>query len=314
MSFDLAGFLAEQAHHTERALAEVIEDARDLPPWARPILEHGVLSGGKRVRPILCVASYTACIDGAVSETPDAAAVPPARDVPQAVRRISCALELIHAYSLMHDDLPCMDDAPLRRGRPTPHTVFGEVPTLRAAALLIPLAARTAWNGSVEAGLTRGETTRLVRALLDGAGARGMVGGQWVDLASEGLEIDELALTRLHGMKTGALLTAATVVGAMAARADADALRALETYGRSVGLAFQIADDVLDRTGDAGALGKEPSDVELGKSTYVSLLGLEGALAKGRGEVTRARVALRDGQVESPALDALATYILERDR
>ena len=255
-----------------------------------------MLSGGKRVRPVLCVASYMACrerelVDAGAS-TGSEAALPV---VPSAVRRIACSLELIHAYSLMHDDLPCMDDAPLRRGRPTPHTVFGEVPTLRAAALLIPMAARTAWTGAVAAGLPVAEATRIVDTLLEGAGARGMVGGQWVDLASEGSAIDEADLTRLHGMKTGALLTAAAVLGGLAARADSTAITSLETYGQCIGLAFQIADDVLDRTADAQALGKEPSDLELEKSTYVSLLGPGGAMEKGRAEVAKARAALTAG-------------------
>lgn len=300
MSFDLQGFLAGERQQTEIALASCLAETAELPEWAGPVLRHGVLSGGKRIRPILCVAAYRA--------------LRPQTEVVAAHRGLSCSLELIHAYSLMHDDLPCMDDAPLRRGRATPHTVFGERATMRAAAMLIPMAAAVAWHASLDLHPDRAVAAEVVRTLMDGAGARGMVGGQWTDLASEGVAIGESDLTQLHGMKTGALLTAALRMGGLAARADPARLEALESYGRSVGLAFQIADDILDRTASTDALGKKPSDVDMEKSTYVSLLGVDGARQRGRVEVERAQQALSGAGIASDALSAIAGYVLDRDR
>ena len=300
MSFDLKAFLTEERRQTEVALDRCLETARGLPGWAEPVLRHGVLTGGKRIRPILCLTAYRS--------------IQPRADMVDRVRRLACSLELIHAYSLMHDDLPCMDDAPLRRGQPTPHTVYGEPTTMRAAAMLIPMAAQVAWTAARDLHHDARTAAEVVRTLMNGAGASGMVGGQWTDLASEGLAIGEDDLTRLHRMKTGALLTAALRMGGLAAGAEPAQLRALESYGRSVGLAFQIADDVLDRTASTEELGKKPSDVEMAKSTYVGLLGVAGARARGQTEIERALRALADGGIESAALSALASYILERER
>jgi len=300
VSFDLKAFLAQERRQTEIALGRCLDHPTGLPEWAGPVIRHGVLSGGKRIRPILCVTAYRA--------------LQPRVDPVDRVRRLACSLELIHAYSLMHDDLPCMDDAPLRRGQPTPHTVYGERATQRAAAMLIPMAARLAWNATLDLDHDARTAAEVVRTLMGGAGARGMVGGQWMDLASEGVAIGEADLTRLHSMKTGALLTAALRVGGLAAGADPSRLEALESYGRSVGLVFQIADDILDRTASTEALGKKPSDVDMEKSTYVSLLGVEGARARGELEVDRALQALREADIESAALSAIAAYVLDRDR
>ncbi len=300
MSFDLGSYLSDERSETELALAACLRGASDLPAWAVPVIEHGVLSGGKRIRPILCVAAYRAARPGAEVGAP--------------LRQLSCALELIHAYSLMHDDLPCMDDAALRRGRPTPHTVYGELATLRAAAMLIPLAARVAARATDRLSIDRRTCDEIVNALLRAAGAAGMVGGQWLDLEAEGKTLSEKELTRVHALKTGALLTAALRMGGLAAGADDRQLAGLVEYGAAVGLAFQIADDVLDRTGDPEALGKRPSDVELEKSTYASVHGLDTARRHGREQVERALAALEVGGIRSTALEGLATYIFNRDR
>ena len=330
LGFDLDGFLTYERARVETALERSLARLRarlgrsDLAD----VVEAGVRSGGKRLRPILAVAAYRAVLpegdprssgegpsegrparDGA----PAAGSSGEATGIPEALYDLSISLELIHAYSLMHDDLPCMDDAPLRRGRPTPHTVFGVRAATRAAALLIPWAGSEVWESSRRLGLPDDVSREILRVLMDAAGARGMVGGQVVDLESEGLQLDEVGLTRLHGMKTGALLAAALEIGALAGRAPSSQRGALLAYGRGLGLAFQIADDVLDRTGSTEALGKAPSDEGFDKSTFVALMGVEGARARGAAVVSEAVAELRRAQVDSAPLEGLADYILRRD-
>jgi geranylgeranyl diphosphate synthase type II len=296
--FPLEAFLQRERELVECALERALADGmHSVPEESLAVVRDGVLGGGKRVRPILCVAAFQACAG---------------EPVPEPVYDLAASLELIHAYSLMHDDLPCMDDAPLRRGRPTPHTIHGPARTARGGALLIPLAGLLAWSASGALDRSEGERREILGTLMDAAGARGMVGGQWVDLAAEGGRLREDALVDLHGRKTGALLAAALRIGGLASGASPQELEALERYGRSIGLAFQIADDVLDRTASTEELGKAPSDQALDKSTFVELLGVDGALERGRAEVAAALGALHDGGLESPALRALASYILER--
>jgi len=299
-AFSLPAFLEDEARRTAEALARTLEPPgvlSNLPERLRDPVRHTLEAGGKRIRPILCVAAFRAC-GGEGDE----------------IRDLAISLELIHAYSLMHDDLPCMDDAELRRGRPTPHTVFGERATLVAAAALIPAAALQAWRAAGALGLERELAVRLVEALTTAAGAEGMVGGQALDLLGEGRSLDSGELDRLHRMKTGALLGAALRMGGLAARAEPEAQAALEEYGARIGLAFQIADDVLDATSSSGVLGKAPSDAALEKSTYVSLLGVEGARGAARREVREARAALRRVGLEAPALHALAEFVATRER
>jgi geranylgeranyl pyrophosphate synthase len=213
----------------------------------------------------------------------------------------------------MHDDLPCMDDADLRRGRPTTHREHGEEVTMRAGVALIPAAALQALSACAALGCPPARAREVAAALLRAAGAGGMVGGQWADLLGEGRSLSAAELDDLHRRKTGALLAAALVMGALAAGAGPDVVRAMEEYGRAIGLAFQIADDVLDATQSAHTLGKNPSDAALGKSTYVSLHGLEPARAMARAEAERAVRALATAGVESPTLVALAWYVVDRE-
>ena len=302
-AFDLDAYLADQGVAVEGALRRAMDDdmlASSLPADVAPALRHGVLTGGKRLRPILCVTAWQAVGGGGKG--------------PAAVYDLAASLELIHAYSLVHDDLPCMDDAALRRGAPTTHRVHGERAAVRAGAALIPCAALLALRACGALGCPSGRAVAVVRVLMEAAGAGGMVGGQWLDLLGEGQALDGPALDRLHARKTGALLTASLVMGALAAGADAGVVAGLRTYGEAVGLAFQIADDVLDATASADVLGKNPSDATLDKSTYVSLYGLDEARARARAQVDRALAALADGGVRAPALEALAAYVVERDR
>jgi geranylgeranyl pyrophosphate synthase len=297
-AFDLEGYLAAESTRVESALARSV-DALDgrLDEDVRLALRHGVLSGGKRIRPILCVTSYRAAGGRACDERP---------------YDLAASLELIHAYSLMHDDLPCMDDAELRRGKPTTHRTHGEDLTTRAGAALIPVAALQAWTAAGALGCDEATCAHVAGMLMEAAGGGGMVGGQWLDLDAEGRSLGAEELDGLHRRKTGALLTASLVMGAEAAGASPEVAEALQRYGRAIGLAFQIADDILDATSTVEALGKHPSDVHLEKSTYVSVYGLPEAERRARAQVEEARNALRDGGVEAPALEALARFVVDR--
>ncbi|MDT8340897.1 MAG: polyprenyl synthetase family protein [Longimicrobiales bacterium] len=299
-SFPLEDYLAREGERVEAALARALrQPAVRLPPGVASAVEHGVLSGGKRLRPILLAAAYRAA--GGTGG-------------PTALYDLAVSVELIHAYSLMHDDLPCMDDAELRRGRPTTHRVHGGGVTVRAGLALIPLAAARVLTAGAALGLDP-ERGRMVAALLlRAAGAAGMVGGQALDLLGEERTLGVEALNELHRHKTGALLRASLEMGAVAAGAPPAVRRALVEYGDAVGLAFQVADDVLDATATAAELGKEPSDQALGKSTYVSLYGLEEARRRGQALVRDALAALAGGGVEAPPLEALARYVMARSR
>lgn len=259
-------------------------------------VRHSVLGSGKRLRPVLLVAAYEA-VGGHVDD---------------ATYDLSGSVELIHAYSLMHDDLPCMDDAPLRRGKPTPHTLYGIAPTTMAAAALIPWASAWALRSMERMGRSTSTAALVTSALLDAAGAGGMVGGQALDLLGEEQALEEERLSALHRLKTGALLAAALKMGAVAAEAPHPVCRALESFGQDVGLAFQVMDDVLDATATAEALGKQPSDADLKKSTYVLLLGVEGAVARAEMLVARALATLDEAALDAPRLRQLSRFVVER--
>jgi geranylgeranyl pyrophosphate synthase len=295
---ELKQFLTQERVRVEGALEEALAVLLPrIPEPFRDALRHGVTSGGKRLRPILCVAAYRA-----VGGTGDG------------IYPLAVSLELIHAYSLMHDDLPCMDDADLRRGEPTTHKAHGEASTTVAGALLIPAAALHAYESAQAMGLPEEECRLLVGEISRAAGGGGMVGGQFLDLLGEDQKLSAEELDDLHKRKTGALLRASLRMGGIAAGATPEELTALDRYGEAIGLAFQIADDLLDATSSAQELGKNPSDAELGKSTYVSLFGIEDAGRRAREEVELAVAALAKGGLASRELDALARYIVERDR
>ncbi len=297
---DLEALLRDERVEVERALERACTWLADeLPDELLRPARHAVLSGGKRLRPVLCVVAYRAC--GGGTGGPE-------------VYDLGAAIELIHAYSLMHDDLPCMDDADLRRGQPTPHTLFGEAATARAGAALIPAASLWALRASDALGADDTVSRRIVRELNRAAGAGGMVGGQALDLLGEGQRLDPTELDRLHGMKTGALLTASLVIGGLAAGAADATITGLESFGRGIGLAFQVTDDILDATEVAADLGKNPSDGLLDKSTYMSLYGLEEATRRARVLTEEATEALRGAGIDAPALVALASYVVERKR
>ncbi|TVP77755.1 MAG: polyprenyl synthetase family protein [Gemmatimonadales bacterium] len=301
----LSAWLVEERVRVEASLERALTVLLPrLPEALAEPVRHGVTTGGKRLRPILTAAAWAACREAAGQPAPVA--------VPQGVRDLAAAVELIHAYSLMHDDLPCMDDADLRRGRPTPHTIWGEGPVMRGGGALIPAAGLQLLAAATELGLDPDTKQDLLLVLARAAGGEGMVGGQALDLEGEGRALGREALDDLHRRKTGALLVASLELGAVAAEAPAGVREGLVDYGRALGLAFQIADDVLDATATAEALGKNPSDEALDKSTYVVLLGVDGARREARSEVGRALEAMAEAGLHSSPLEALARYVVER--
>ncbi|MDB4948807.1 MAG: Polyprenyl synthetase [Gemmatimonadetes bacterium] len=295
---DLERFLLVERRRVDLALAQVAAGVLDgvAPALAQP-MEYALATGGKRLRPILAAAAYRAL-----------------RDEPDGrVYRLACALEMVHTYSLVHDDLPCMDDDDLRRGQPTVHRRFDAARATLAGAALIPAAVRVLDVEAASLGLSAETRSKLTVELCRAGGALGMVGGQLLDLQGEEVAVDAEGLERIHRGKTGALLAAALHVGALAAGADAGELAALTVYGEDLGLAFQIVDDLLDVEGRTEVLGKTRGrDLDLGKATYPSLYGIEGARVLAAGHVDEAVTSLRGAGIRSPELEALARYVLER--
>ena len=297
---DIDSFLERERVRVDEVLAALAAEAlQGVSGAVRAPVEYALSTSGKRLRPVLFLAAYRAV------------ARPPSGDLPDTVYRLACAPEIVHTYSLVHDDLPCMDDDDLRRGRPTVHRVHGVVPAMLAGAALLPLAMALLVREARAHGLPSESAARLVRELCHAAGADGMVGGQLLDLEAEGSDVDGATLERIHRAKTGALLTASLRLGAIAADASSAQLEALSCYGESLGLAFQIADDILDVTGDSASLGKVAGrDHALSKASYPSVHGLEGARSLARRAAEEAKAAL--GELRSPELVALADYVVER--
>ncbi|HUF36014.1 MAG TPA: polyprenyl synthetase family protein [Gemmatimonadales bacterium] len=259
-------------------------------------LDYALRTPGKRVRAALLMAAYRAV--GGRS---------------RAIAGVAAAVETVHTYSLVHDDLPCMDDDDLRRGRPTTHRRF-DVPTAtRVGFLLVPVAARVLAEAAGDLNLPPATLGRMAGELFEAGGIEGMVGGQWLDLEAERRTLALPELIEVHRGKTGALIRAACTLGGIAGEAGPAQVAALTAYGDDIGLAFQIADDVLDATGTSEALGKTAGrDVQLAKSTYVSLLGVEAARAEAERLARRAVAHLGGAGVVSGALGGLAGYIVTR--
>ena len=266
-----------------------------LHPLAADAMRYSLLGEGKRMRAILLLAAYRAAGgEGDASE-------------------LAAAIEVVHAYSLVHDDLPCMDDDDVRRGRPTVHRVYGVAAATAAGLAMVPLAARCAYDAARALVLPPPVCGTIVRELMSAAGAGGMIGGQLLDLEGEGIALSLEELERIHRAKTGALIVAAVRLGAIAAGADDESMTAFGRYGSAIGLAFQIADDVLDVTATTDQLGKTAGrDLALQKSTYPALLGVEGAVARASALVDEACMALADVGLLTPALEHLARFTVAR--
>ena len=267
----------------------------DAPAGLGQAMRYGVLDGGKRLRPLLVLAAAQA-VDGER----------------EAALRAACAVELIHAYSLVHDDMPCMDNDVLRRGKPTVHVRFGEAQAMLAGDAMQALAFEVL---TPEQGVAPALQARLCALLARAAGHAGMAGGQAIDLASIGKPLDEQSLRDMHHRKTGALLQGSVLMGAACGPIGAAAWDALAVYGDALGLAFQVVDDILDVTQASETLGKTAGkDLDNNKPTYVSVLGLERARAHALELRETAQAALgRSGLADTTALSLLADKVVERD-
>jgi farnesyl diphosphate synthase len=300
--WDLQGWSNGHLARVEQALSRWV--GVDAPAGLGEAMRYAVLDGGKRLRPLLVLAARDAVApaDGAGQHA----------GYDEAALRAACAVELIHAYSLVHDDMPCMDNDVLRRGKPTVHVQFGQAQALLAGDALQALAFELLTPEG--AGVPEPVQARLCRLLAHAAGAAGMAGGQAIDLASVGVVLEEAQLRQMHRLKTGALLQGSVMMGAACGHAPAAALAGLSTYGAAVGLAFQVVDDILDVTADSATLGKTAGkDAAQDKPTYVSLLGLERAQAHARELLAEAHAALSaSGLPDTRALAALADMVVRR--
>jgi len=303
MSMDIADSFTSKLEATARKVAALLETMlSDVPldgEIARPArlvgaMRHGVLNGGKRLRPFLVI--ETARLLGA----PEAAAC-----------RVAAALECIHCYSLVHDDLPAMDDDHLRRGQPTVHIAFDEATAILAGDALLTLAFDIL--SSPETDLPAEARLKLVNQLARASGVGGMVGGQSLDLDAERTAPDEAGIVQLQAMKTGALLRYACAAGALAAGADDQVVARMTRFGEIIGLAFQLADDLLDVTSDAATLGKAAGkDAGRGKATWVSMHGVDAARHRLEQLVEEAALLLEPFGADAETLRQAAAYIASR--
>ncbi|MFV0278273.1 MAG: polyprenyl synthetase family protein [Parahaliea sp.] len=292
MVLELASYIRCQRAELENALTALLQKDT-IPISLRDCAHYALTNGGKRLRPILVAASGRAIGNVPLSVAP------------------ALSLELIHTYSLIHDDLPAMDDDDLRRGVPTLHKAFDEATAILVGDGLQTLACELIADAP---DLAAEQKVRMIRILARASGFNGMVGGQYVDIQSTGKALTREELGSMHALKTGALIRASVALGGIAAGASEAQLEALDIYAQRIGLAFQVADDILDVVGDTATLGKtQGKDAEADKATYVKLLGLEGARAEARRLLAQALAALEGFDRSADLLRELARYIVERD-
>lgn len=290
-NFDV--WMGSELEAVERALEAWVP--LDAPAGLGEAMRYGVLDGGKRLRPLLVLAACHAV-----------------QGQREAALRAAVAVELIHAYSLVHDDMPCMDNDVLRRGKPTVHVQYGEAQAMLAGDAMQALAFEVL---TPDAGVPAPLQARLCSLLARSAGHAGMAGGQAIDLASIGKPLDEATLSDMHRRKTGALLQASVMMGAVCGDALPGALQALSDYGAAIGLAFQVVDDILDVTQASETLGKTAGkDLHHNKPTYVSVLGLDAARRRAAELRDHAHDALRRSELSGATyLSLLADKIVERE-
>ncbi len=291
---DLKNYLADRAALVDAAMDAYLPTAEERPSTIHEAMRYAIFAGGKRLRPVLCLAAAEAC----GGETADALAP-------------ACAVELMHTYSLVHDDLPAMDDDDLRRGRPTCHKVYGEgMAVLCGDALLTE-----AFLVLSQAPVTKHYATRdHIAELAETGGSRKLIGGQVMDLEGEGKKLTKKELVRIHEAKTAALLTTSLRLGAMTANATPAKLAALTKFGHNLGLAFQVIDDILDVTQSTEVLGKTAGkDEAVEKATYPSIIGLA-ASRKEAAKLTKAAMdSLKPFGKKAKRLEQIASYLLKRE-
>lgn len=296
---DLKTYLKEQCARVDAALDQYLPRETDLPHSLHKAMRYSVFAGGKRVRPILMLAACQAVGGDGEKAMPAA-----------------CAMEMIHTYSLIHDDLPAMDDDDFRRGNPTNHKVFGEAVAILAGDALLTEAFRLMSAPAFAAGVPAEARLAVIHQIASCAGSHGMVGGQVVDMESEGKsDIDLPTVQYIHTHKTGALIKAAVVAGALLGGADREKLDAITRYGSAAGLAFQIADDILDIEGTTEEIGKDAgSDQARGKATYPAVMGLAAAKQEAATMMDEAFKALDIFGSEADPLREIARYIVTRTK
>jgi geranylgeranyl diphosphate synthase, type II len=307
-SSTLATFLVDTRGQVEAALDRFLPKPPDCPPLLSEAMRYSLLGGGKRLRPVIVIAAADA-----VARRTNAPFL-------EAALPTACAVEFIHTYSLIHDDLPSMDNDSLRRGRPTLHTVYGDgIAILAGDALQGEAFALMAREPQTDDPAIDSRKVAAIRTLATAAAAAGMVGGQVVDLQAAGqveghrLDLDGTALRAMHLRKTGALIRASAVAGAIMAGGGGAQLAAIERWGTEIGLAFQIVDDILDVEGDETALGKSiGKDAASAKPTYTSLFGLERARQMAAECATTAHAVLEDARLTDSWLDAIADWVISR--
>ena len=294
----LAAFMAQCQERLERAFDSWLPPARTHPATLHEAIRYTVMGGGKRIRPTLVYA-------GGQSVGVDR----------QLLDRPACAIELIHAYSLIHDDLPAMDDDDLRRGKPSCHRAFDEATAILAGDALQSLAFQVLSNGN-DASISEATRLRMINTLALASGSRGMAGGQAIDLAATGQQLNIAELEDMHIHKTGALIRASVVLGALCGKtAEQSAIDKLDHYAKCIGLAFQIRDDILDVEGEAKTLGKNPGmDQVREKSTYPALIGMDAARQRATELHNEALDSLSGFSDSADPLRRISSYIIERKR
>jgi farnesyl diphosphate synthase len=295
---DLAVFMAQCQERLERSFDQWLPPGKTHPATLHEAMRYTVMGGGKRIRPTLVYAGGQAT--GADTRSLD---------------RPACAVELIHAYSLIHDDLPAMDDDDLRRGKPSCHRAFGEATAILAGDALQSHAFQVLANGHAD-GISPGTLLRMIKTLALASGSRGMAGGQAIDLAATGQQLNIAELEDMHIHKTGALIRASVVLGALCGTtAEQTDIDRLDHYAKCIGLAFQIRDDILDVEGEADTLGKNTGmDQRLEKSTYPALIGMEGARQRAAELHEEALDSLASFSSDADPLRWISAYIIERER
>jgi len=294
---DLKVYLKEKIALVDAALEQYLPREEERPQSIHKAMRYSIFAGGKRVRPVLMLAACEA-VGGRIDKAMPAA----------------CAMEMIHTYSLIHDDLPAMDDDDFRRGRPTNHKVFGEAIAILAGDGLLTEAFKLMSDPRFAGGIDPAARLRVIHEIATSAGTYGMVGGQVVDMESEGKpDMDLPTVQYIHTHKTGALIKASVVAGALLGGADQQQLAAILRYGEAAGLAFQIADDILDIEGTTEEIGKDAgSDEARGKATYPAVMGLAAAKQEAQAMMDEAMLALEPLGAAAEPLREIARYIVER--
>jgi len=295
--FELKTYITQKNQIIDASLEKMLRDSQSTETLVKA-MQYSLMAGGKRIRPVLCLAACEA-VGGA----------------PQHALTAACALEMIHTYSLIHDDLPAMDDDELRRGKPTCHIAFDEATAILAGDALLTLAFEILSAVHLSDGHHAAQWLKVIHIISEAAGYQGMIQGQMLDIASEGRKLSAGELETMHRLKTGALIETSLVCGALLGGADQQQKELLGAYGSKIGLAFQVADDILNVEGNPQLMGKAIGTDQLReKTTYPSMLGIEAARDFSKKLVREALQALETFGKQADPLRAIATYIVERKR